>query len=71
MKAILEFDMDDLDDRNSHMRAIKSTQAYLALFQVREFLFKVRDKDEVSDNILEEFNAIVDHYDIDLDRELE
>ena len=40
MKAILEFDLDDFEDRNSHKRAITATDAYIALHKIDD---KLRD----------------------------
>jgi hypothetical protein len=34
MKAILEYDLSDSDDRMAHLRAVKSTDMALALWQI-------------------------------------
>lgn len=38
MKAILEFDLDDPSDRNSHKRAISADNAYIALHEIDNML---------------------------------
>jgi hypothetical protein len=34
MKATLEFDLDDLDDRMAHLRCVKSTDMAIVLWQI-------------------------------------
>jgi len=34
MKAILEFDLDDADDRMAHLRCVKSTDMALVLWEI-------------------------------------
>ena len=34
MKAILEYDLNNPDDRKAHMRAVKSDDMYFVLFQI-------------------------------------
>ncbi len=46
MKATLRFDLDDPYDRESHMRALKATDAYHALHTITEILRRLGD-DEV------------------------
>ena len=46
MKAILEFDLDDFEDRNSHKRAINATNAYLALYKIDDMLRRIVKYDE-------------------------
>lgn len=40
MKAILEFNLEDQYERNAHMRAVKSTQAYGALWDIANEIFR-------------------------------
>lgn len=40
MKAILEFDLSDYDDRNNHMRCLKSNQMASALFDISYNAFR-------------------------------
>ena len=34
MKAVLEYDLNNPDDRKAHMRAVKSDDMYFVLFQI-------------------------------------
>ena len=82
MKAKLEFDLNDVDDRQAHMRAVKATQAYLAHLGMKAFLFKiieridsqeipVKEEDRRAiENIIEEYESILYYHNIDLDSEL-
>lgn len=38
MKAILEFDLSDIDEKLEHIRAIKGTDAYIALHHITNLL---------------------------------
>jgi hypothetical protein len=40
MKAVLEFDLNDPDDRMAHLRAIKSLDMTIALFEIQANLKK-------------------------------
>jgi hypothetical protein len=53
MKATLEFDMDDIDDRVSHMRAVKSLDMAAVLFEIQHNLRKKcsRILDDMDDNL--------------------
>jgi hypothetical protein len=45
-KAILEFDLNDFDDKLEHKRAVNATNAYLALFNINS-LFRSMIKNEI------------------------
>ena len=51
MKAQLEFDLDDQNDRLAHKRCVSSTEAYIALFEIDNLL---RDYVKYSKDILPE-----------------
>jgi hypothetical protein len=53
MKATLEFDLDDMDDKQSHMRAIKSLEMSIVLFEIQNNLRKKcgRILDGMDDNL--------------------
>jgi len=78
MKATITFDLDDKFEKEAHLRAIKATDAYLALYSFREYLEnKLKySEDETSINYITTqiiFNKLLeelDHYSIDLDNEL-
>lgn len=43
MRAVLLYNLDQPDDKEAHLRAIKSTDLALALFDIREKLFKLHE----------------------------
>lgn len=51
MKATLEFDLSDHDDKLAHKRAVESTSAYIALFEIREYLRRMHKygENDISD----------------------
>ena len=60
-KAILEFDLTDGDDRMEHLRAIKSTDLALVIWQL---VYNTK-KDIIRELEAEEFKGGVDHdYDL-------
>lgn len=75
MKATLEFNLDDADDRKSHMRAIKATAAYLALYDMSNEIRRRGDLGTadhgVWNRINRDFHAILANNGIDLDSELD
>ena len=75
MKAKLEFDLDNPDDRMGHMRCVKETDMALMLWDIKQ---KIRSKLKYSDDLSEdelhqwevmqdEFYSIADDYGINLD----
>ncbi len=61
MKAVLEYDLNNPEDRRAHMRAIKSNDMYFVLFQIThnlrrrlEHKFELHGYDEDSVDELEE-----------------
>ncbi|GAF83895.1 unnamed protein product, partial [marine sediment metagenome] len=51
MKAILEFNLDDPDDRISHLRCVKALSLGLALWDiVHKVLKEAQNKEESGDN---------------------
>ena len=38
MKAILEFNLDDLEDKESHLRCVKSLDMYLCILDIQQTL---------------------------------
>jgi hypothetical protein len=76
MKATLEFDLDDFDDRTEHLRCVKATNMALMLCGIKE---KIRSKLKYDDNLSEdefhqweimqdEFYSSADEYDINIDK---
>jgi hypothetical protein len=75
MKAKLEFDLDNPDDRMGHMRCVKATNMALMLWDIKQ---KIRSKLKYSNDLSEdelhqwevmqdEFYSIADDYGINLD----
>jgi len=75
MKAKLEFDLDNPDDKIAHMRCVKATDMALMLWDIKQ---KIRSKLKYSDDLSEdelhqwevmqdEFYSIADDYGINLD----
>jgi microsomal dipeptidase-like Zn-dependent dipeptidase len=69
-KAILEFDLNEYDDRLAHLRAMKATDAYIVIQGIHSFLRnlqKHKDQEVIDINdLLEKLNEIEDQYGIDL-----
>jgi hypothetical protein len=60
MKAILEFDLDNFEERLEHKRAISATDAYLALNEIQQYLRSIRKYSELEEKQREFFNTIDD-----------
>lgn len=84
MEAILKFNLDDTYDTRAHLRCVKALDAYLALWELQEKFFAIRnsllEKDE-SEELAKEHSAFKEIYDfffeelekqhINLDSEIE
>lgn len=51
MKAVIEFDLDNFDDRQAHARCVKALDMTLALFELQYSLRKEIEKDLDKDGI--------------------
>jgi len=70
MKAILEFNLDEPDDRMAHLRCIKSTDMAIVLFDIVYNLRKEIeniDTDEKLDLFYDKLNAIMEEQGINID----
>ena len=65
MKAILEFDLNDYDERMAHLRAVKSTDMAIVLFEIQHNLF--RGIEENNTSIIEKINDLIHEHGINLD----
>jgi len=78
MKAILEFDLDDQDDKIKHLRAVRSDDAFLCLFDIQTKLKKEIEqyedycsinnkklsKSDIIEKTIEIINEMFEHYDL-------
>lgn len=80
LKAILVFDNEDSFEEKKMIRCLKATDAYLLLWGLREKFWEINRNEEFSDSLEPEkrFNFIRDyfferleHYNINLDREID
>jgi hypothetical protein len=73
MKAILEFDLNDPDDRMAHLRAVKSVDMSLVLFDMTTKAYKKLEDDGESaynQGIIETLEYLrdrMDYYGVNLD----
>jgi hypothetical protein len=51
MKAILEFNLDDVSDRLAHKRCVNAANAYIALFEVNEELRQINKYGDGTDKV--------------------
>jgi len=66
VKATLHFDLDEPGEKLAHIRAIKATDAYLALYTLLNCF-----TEEKTIITLDEVNKILDEYNINVWEELE
>ena len=76
-KAILEFDLNDPEDKQAHLRAIKALDMAGALWDIthntkKNLEWDIEDKNldkyEVVDLVFEKIFSILDEHDIDTDK---
>jgi hypothetical protein len=76
MKAILEFDLNDPDDRLEHMRAIKSFDMAIALYEIQLNSYKELERliehqnlsaIDTLDKVFERINEVLDKHGIKID----
>jgi hypothetical protein len=66
MKAILKFNLDDPEDKQAHLRAIKSLDLVLALLSIKERFRSINKYNEGTFN-QKEFFEVLESYGIQLD----
>jgi len=70
MKAILEFNLDEPEDRMAHLRCVKSTDMAIVLFEIiynfRKEIENI-DTDEKLDLFYDKLNAIMEEQGINID----
>ena len=70
MKATLEFDLDDPDDRMNHLRCIKSSEMALCFWELVHNFWRKWKHDEKSldlNSMQDEINNLLNKYNIDVD----
>lgn len=78
MKAILEFDLDSIDDRMAHLRCVKSTDMAIILFEINHNLKKKlehrfeaqpleRTEFDGLDEVFYEIKNLLDEHGVNLD----
>jgi hypothetical protein len=77
MKAILEFDLNDPQEQESHLRCVQSTNLALSLWSIihkkKKYLLrsefeKEETKEELIESMYEDFWDTLNEYGINLDR---
>jgi hypothetical protein len=68
MKAILEFDLNDPDDRISHLRCVKSLEMALALWEIRMNLRKYSERTAEAKEFTNEESDVFNGIEIVLER---
>ncbi len=68
MKEILEFDLNDPDDRMSHLRCVKSLEMALALWEIRMNLRKYSERTAEAKEFNNEESDIFNGIEIVLER---
>jgi len=63
MKAILEFDLEDHEEKMEHKRAISATDAYIALSQIANEIFRPHRKHGYHGEIQEKLEKCGSHTD--------
>ena len=77
MRAILEFDLNERDDRDSHVRAVMADKAFFAIHDYNDFLYKHAKRDltdeqhETLSILANKFHECLTNRSIDIDKMLE
>jgi hypothetical protein len=75
-KAILEFDMNDKDDRMAHLRAVKSTDMASFIFELvsnekKSIMYQLDNRDmkdwEAVDLVFDRIHNLLQEFSIDID----
>ena len=69
MKATLNFDLTDVDDREEHFRCVKSLDMALALYDMSNYLraiYNGKTPPQTDEQILNRFNEILEEWNINI-----
>ena len=64
MKATLEFNLDDVEDRMAHYRCVKALDMALALWQIKQLFYNRDDEEGIS---VDKLLAIFEDYNIEIE----
>ena len=64
MKATLEFNLDDIEDRMAHYRCVKALDMALALWQIKQLFYNRDDEEGIS---VDKLLAIFEDYNIEIE----
>ena len=67
MKATLEFDLESYDDRQEHLRCVKSTDMAISLFEITHNMKRSLPEDCTVDDVLSKIYEILSEQSIDID----
>ena len=70
MKASLEFDLNDADDKLNHLRCIHSTDMAVFIWELKHNFWRKWKHDETDfnlDNYKDELSDLMNEYNIDID----
>lgn len=64
MKAILEYDLNEFDDKQAHLRAVKSLDMALCLWTIR---YLKRDNYDTADQVFDRLDEIFEEHSVLVD----
>lgn len=69
MKAIMEFDLDDFDDRKAHLRCTRSLDLACVIFEfTRNSRKKLRNEEKFTvDDVFDHFHELLEEQNINID----
>jgi len=67
MKAVLEFNLDEFDDKLAHNRCVKSLDMALMLFDLNKLIFEYKQKEITLKQFESRVKELYDIYYINLD----
>ena len=74
MKAVLEFDLDDHDDKQNHLRCVHSTDMAMFISELKHNFWRKWKHDETDfnlDNYKDALYELMQEYNIDIDNLIE
>lgn len=62
MKAILEFNLDNQDEKDAHLRAVKADKAYRVLYEMSLIFREVLKYEELTDEVRAKVEELSDKF---------